>query len=106
MVLPVLLLAGCASTPSPTQLVGKTGEAVLDSVPRDQAVIEYNVAGLLHVGNPDDLVTDQSAWRVVTACSNKGQLILGMVRDSAYMGQVKAKAEKGAYKGVLRTQCS
>lgn len=101
--LPVLLLTGCAT--SPEQYIGSTGAAVLSTVPKDQAVVEYNVAGLLHVGDPTELVTEQAQWRVVTACSNHGQLILGMIRDNAYMGPVAAKAKQHAYQGVLRRQC-
>lgn len=103
--LPTLLLAGCASS-SPEQYIGQTGEAVLQAVPKDQAVVEYNLGGVLHVGNTDDLVTDQAQWRVVSACSKDGQLILGMVRDNAYMGAVKAKAERNGYRDVLAPQCT
>lgn len=105
--LPVLLLAGCAaSQPQPSSFIGSTGQQVLDQVPKSQSVVEYNVAGLLHVGSADDQVSDQAQWRVVTACSNKGQLILGMIRDSAYMGSVKATAEKNGFKDTLSPQCS
>lgn len=103
--LPVLLLAGCAAA-GPEQYIGKTGDAVLSTVPSSQAVVEYNVAGLLHVGNPNDEVTVQDQWRVVTACAKGGQLILGMVRDNAYMGAVKARAEHNGYRHVLAQQCT
>jgi SH3-like domain-containing protein len=101
----VLGLAGCA-TSGPPIYIGKTGEQVLRSVPKDKSVIEYNVAGLLKVGNPIEAVTEQDQWRVVTACANDGQLILGMVRDSAYKGEVKYKAEQKEYKQLLAAQCS
>lgn len=104
-VLLVLGLSGC-STPAPQSYVGKTGEQVLQSVSKDQSVVEYNVAGLLKVGNGVEPVTQQDEWRVVTSCTNKGQLILGMVRDSAYKGRVKYEAEKKGYKQLLAAQCS
>jgi hypothetical protein len=106
--LPLVLLTGCAPQPTfkATQAPGLTVEQVTakyDDGPK--AIVDYNVSGLIKVGSPEGgPATNPDQWVAITACEGKQQIALGVIRKSAYTGEVMKAMKAGKYKDLLVPQ--